>query len=179
MWALAHKVLTFKNLIYMKTRIAIVVLFVGLFTTSLTAQETIWFDVNWKETTKDNASYYRPAPEKKDNGYWIVDYYKNGQVQMEGFSTNNTPNEEQFEGLVMYYHENGKPFHKAHYKNGKLNGQRKVFYETGELKEHGNYVNGKREGSWKTFSKKGKIKTKGRYKNGEKVGIWKTFYKNI
>ncbi len=51
-----------------------------------------------------------------NNGFWIVDYYKNGQIQMEGFSTVNIPNEEIFDGLVLYYHANGKPFHRANYK---------------------------------------------------------------
>lgn len=150
---------------------------ISFFTLSVSAQETIWFDKNWQETTKDNSFYYRPDPKKMKEGYWIVDYYKNGQVQMEGYSTVKTPNKEVFDGLVTYYHENGKPSHKANYVDGELNGVRKVFYESGELKEQGRYKNGKRQGNWKTFYKNGKIKTKGRYKDNEKVGVWKTFYK--
>ncbi len=151
----------------------------SFFFSSLIAQEIIWFDKNWKETSKDESVYYRPSPKKIKNGFWIVDYYKNGQVQMEGYSTVNKPNQEKFDGLVIYYHENGKPFHKANYKNGKLNGVIKVFYETGELKEQGEYKDDKRERIWKTFYKSGKIQTKGKYKNGDKVGIWKTFHKSI
>ncbi|CAM1373483.1 conserved exported hypothetical protein [Tenacibaculum litopenaei] len=163
----------------MRTSTWILVLFVGLMTTSLTAQETTWFDANWQVTTKDNAKYYRPSPKKIKDGYWIVDYYQNGKVQMEGFSSVNTPGEENFEGLVTYYFENGTPSHEANYKDGKLHGIRKVYYESGELKEQGKYKNGKREGIWKTFYKNGKIKEKGKYKNNEKVGVWKTFYKNV
>ena len=162
----------------MKTSTLLIVMFVGFLTSSVTAQETIWFDTNWKETSKDKGEYYRPAPQKKDNGFWIVDYYKNGQVQMEGFSTNAAPLKEQFEGVIMYYHPNGKPFHKANYKSGKLDGKRDVYYENGNLKERGKYIDGKRDGIWKTFYKTGKIETKGKYKKGEKVGTWKTFYKN-
>ena len=150
----------------------------SVFLYSSYAQKTIWFDKNWQETSEENSEYYRPEPKKLRNGYWIVDYYKNGQIQMEGFSTVNTPNKEEFDGLVIYYHPNGNPFHKAHYKNGKLDGVREVFYESGELKEQGRYKKGKRQGVWKTFHKTGKIKTKGKYKDNEKVGIWKTFYKN-
>lgn len=151
---------------------------VGFIFLSSYGQKTVWFDKNWQETSEGNSAYYRPQPKKVKSGYWIVDYYKNGQVQMEGFSTINKPNKENFDGLVTYYHQNGKPFHKANYKNGKLDGVRKVFYESGELKEQGRYKNGKRLGIWKTFYKNGKIKTKGKYKDNERVGIWKTFYKN-
>ena len=153
-------------------------MFVGLLATPIVALDTVWFDANWQETTKDKAEYYRPAPKKIKDGFWIVDYFENGQVQMEGFSAVNTPGEEKFDGLVVYYHQNGKPSHKATYKDGQLHGSRKVFYETGELKEEGKYKNGKREGMWKIFLKNGKIKEKGKYKNNEKVGVWKTFHKN-
>lgn len=163
----------------MKRTTILIIFFVSLFITKMSfAQETIWFDENWQETTKAKSTYYRPQPKKVKNGYWIVDYYNNGQIQMEGFSTVNEPNNEQFNGLVTYYHKNGNTFHEAHYKNGKLEGIRKVYFKTGELREQGTYKKGKREGIWKTFYKNGKIKNKGKYKNNEKVGIWKTFYKN-
>jgi len=148
-------------------------------TITLKAQETTWFDANWQVTTEDMAEYYRPAPEKKGDKYWIADYYKDNTIQMEGFSYNTTPNEELYDGLVIYYHPNGKPFHKANYKNGKNHGVRNAYYDTGELQQTGNFVNGKRVGIWKTFYKSGKIETKGKYKNNEKVGIWKTFHKNV
>ncbi|MFD0993428.1 toxin-antitoxin system YwqK family antitoxin [Tenacibaculum geojense] len=163
----------------MKTSTLLLAMFVSFFATSITAQSTIWFDANWQITSKDKGMYYRPEPKKVDNGYWIVDYYKNGQIQMEGLSSNKTPLEEEFEGLVSYYHSNGKPYHKANYKEGELHGLRRVYYDTGELKEEGTYNYGKRDGVWKTYYKNGKINSKGKYRNGEKVGVWKTFYKNV
>lgn len=155
------------------------ILFLAVCSISLSAQNTIWFDKNWKETSEENSVYYRLPPKKTTKGYLIVDYYKSGQIQMKGYSKVATLNKEEFEGVVLYYHENGKLFHEASYKNGKLNGTRKVFYESGELEQQGRYKEGKREGMWKTFLKNGKIKTKGRYRNGEKVGVWKTFYRNL
>ncbi|CAM1347241.1 MULTISPECIES: toxin-antitoxin system YwqK family antitoxin [Tenacibaculum] len=163
----------------MKTSTLLIVVFVGFFTLSLTAQETVWFDANWQKTTKDKGEYYRPSPKKIKNGYWIIDYFENGQVQMEGFSTTKESGEEHFDGLVTYFHSNGKTWHKANYVNGKLHGVRKVFYKTGELKEQGKYKEGKREGIWKVYYKNGKIKEKGKYKNNKKAGVWKTFYKNV
>ena len=187
----------------MKTSKLIIVLVVGFLTTSLNAQETIWFDANWNTTAKENASYYRPTPKKVKNGFWLIDYYKNGTKQMEGFSFVSGPKEDKLDGLVAYFFENGKIFQKVNYKSGVLEGNRKIyfesgklkteaeykdgkivgsfseFYETGELKETGEYEEGKREGVWKTFYKNGKIEMKGKYREGEKVGVWKTFYKNV
>lgn len=163
----------------MKNSTFYLLMLITFLSVSATAQETIWFDANWQETSKDNAEYYRPAPQKKGNGYLIVDYFKNGQIQMKGFSTTAEPHKEEFQGLVVYYHQNGKPYHEANYKDGKLHGVRKVYFESGELKEQGKYKDGQRDGIWKTFYKTGKIETKGKYQNGEKVGVWKTFYKNV
>ena len=163
----------------MKTSTLLIVFVVGFLTSSLTAQETIYFDSNWNLSTKEKAAYYRPAPKEMDKGYWIVDYYISGNKQMEGLSKTNEPNKEMYIGVVNYFHENGKNFQTVYYVEGKPVGKFSEFYDTGELKRTGKYEDGKREGVWKTYNKNGKIKEKGKYNNGEKVGIWKTFYKNL
>lgn len=163
----------------MKNATLLTIFFLLFITNTIAAQSTIWFDQNWQETTEENHEYYRPTPKEIKNGFWIIDYYKDGKVQMEAYSTVNKPNEEEFDGVVVYYHNNGVIFQKANYKNGKLEGVRKVFYESGQLKQEGKYSNHKREGVWKTFYKNGKIETKGKYRSNEKIGIWKTFYKNV
>ena len=163
----------------MKTSTVLLVIVVGFLTTSLNAQENVWFDSNWNVTTKEKATYYRPAPKKMDIGYWIVDYYISGKKQMEGLSITNEPNKEMYNGLVKYFHENGKKFQDVNYVDGKPDGKFSEFYDTGEVKRTGKYENGLREGSWKVYLKNGKIQEKGKYTNGEKIGIWKTFYKNI
>lgn len=162
----------------MKTSTFLITMFVGFLITSVNAQETIWLDANWQKTTQEKAFFYRPEPKQKNNGFWIVVYYKDGTKQMEGFSTTNTYNNEQFEGEVLFYFSSGKLSNKLNYSNGKLEGNRKEYYDSGELKEHAKYKNGNRDGVFKSYYKNGKIKTKGKYREGEKVGVWKTFYKN-
>ena len=188
----------------MKTKILTHFLVVTFLTTTLTAQEAkIWFDGNWTQTDKEKAVYYRPVPKKEKNRFWIVDYYLNGTIQMKGFSFNNIPNEEEFDGLIKYYFESGTIWQEVNYTSGEIDGIRKIyyksgklknkrnyikdkiegnfqeFYETGELLERGTYKNNLREGAWKMFYKNGKIKEKGRCKKGEKAGVWKVFYKNV
>lgn len=150
-----------------------------LFISTISAQKIVWYDTNWNETTKQEATYYRPNPTKLKNGFWIVDYYKNGNVKREGFGLNKTINNENFTGLVVEYYPNEKIAVKKNYKKGKLQGLCREYFNTGELKTQYRYREGKKDGVWKEFYKTGKIKTKGKYRNGEKVGVWKTFYKNV
>lgn len=162
----------------MKTSTLIITIIVGFLALTLNAQETVWFDANWVVSTKEKAVYYRPVPEKKNNGFWIVDYYISGKKQKEGFSTIAKPNKELYHGNVKYFYENGNKFQVINYVNGKPEGSFSEFYNSEALEITGKYSNGLREGIWKTFYKNGKIKEKGKYREGEKVGVWKTFYKN-
>lgn len=170
-----------------------------IFSTSLFAQkDTIWYDANWNTTIKNQASYFRTAPIKNDNGYLLADYYLSGAKQMEAFSL--TQEEEKFEGIVTWYFENGNVMQTVSYKNGELEGLRKNYHESGPLKnqfsytsgkiagtwvayhenaklaEEGNYETGDRNGAWKEYYKSGKLKGEGNYANDKKVGIWKMYH---
>ena len=138
--------------------------------------DTIWFNSNWQETTKKDASFFRPKVNKKNNGYWIVDYYLAGSKQMEGLSTKK--NEEVFDGTVTWFYENGKQHQVVNYKQGTLEGNRKVFYETGELMTEAQYIDGEMDGKWTEYFKNGKVKETGNYEKGQKEGLWKSFYEN-
>ena len=107
-----------------------------------------------------------------------------------------------FEGQWKYYHKESKDIMTLeNYKNGKLNGPRKVFYKENELAEEVYYTDGKKNGLGKTFGENGKqidqhnyvndvfegkatyfnVSGKkmyeGEYKNNSKIGSWK-FYEN-
>lgn len=187
----------------MKTSTLLIALVVGFLTTSVSAQETLWFDANWNPTAKEKATYYRPAPKVQGNGFWIVDYYMNGTIQMEGFSLNNNPNNEKFHGLVKYYFDDGKLYQEINYKKGEIHGIRKVYFKSGKLKSVKNYIdnkiegkykeyyesgelfmvgkyeNGLQKGIWKSYYQNGKIREKGKYNKGRKTGVWKVYYKNV
>lgn len=108
----------------------------------------------------------------------------------------------QFEGEWKYYHFKSPDIMTIeNYKEGKLNGIRKVFFNNGQLAEETNYVNGIKEGASKRYAENGvileeanykndeyhgivtfrdatgKSYSTGEYKNGKSVGIWK-FYEN-
>jgi len=158
-----------KNLIYYT------IAFLFIFNLSAFAQkDTIWFDSNWKKTSKNNASFYRSDVTKKGNKFWVVDYYISGSKQMEGLSMKEDT--EIYDGVIKWYHENGKIFQIVNYNEGVLNGKRQVYFENGKLKSETTYVEGKMNGKWKEMYENGKTKESGFYENGEKEGSWKTYY---
>lgn len=165
----------------MKTRAQVLFFaIVFLSSLSLTAQMTnTWFDVNWNVSSKDKATYYRPNPKPKADGYWIVDYYADGAMQKEGFSLTNITGNEKFDGRVKYYFKTGKLYREIAYKEGKMDGKFSEYFDTGELLETGRYEDNMKTGSWRIFYKNGKIKEKGKYEKGKKIGVWKTYYKNV
>ncbi len=187
----------------MKTYISILLIsFFALANIDLNAQavqDTIWYDANWNPAEKKIAAYYRPAPEKKGNGYWLIDYYLSGAKQMEALS--NAPDAEFFDGTVTWYHENGNVMQTVNYKQNVLSGVRKNYHESGPLSsqysynnegkihgtwvsffenskpdQEGQYANGVRDGVWKEYHKNGKLKGEGKYKDDKKVGVWKMYF---
>ena len=66
----------------------------------------------------------------------------------------------------------------GNYKNGKQEGEWKLYRENGKLAAIENYKNGKKEGEWKFYHKNGKLKIIGNYKNGKLEGEWKYYYEN-
>lgn len=161
----------------MKNSIHFTLAFLFIFTLSAYAQkDTIWFDTNWKKTTKNNANFYRAQIVKKGDKFWVVDYYISGSKQMEGFSMKEDA--EVYDGIVKWYHENGKTFQVVTYKEGELNGKRQVYYENGNIKNETTYLQGKMDGKWKELYENGMLKESGSYEKGQKEGTWKTFYTN-
>ena len=154
-------------------------LMAGFSFTEIQAQKKVWLDTDHKEVTEKDGIYYRAAPQKRRSGYFIIDYYKDGNKYREGKAEFTTVGREKFNGVLTYYFNNGTIAKKERYRKGVLNGLYKEYYPSGELKIDGAYDKGYEEGVWKYYHKTGKIRTRGRFKNGEKVGIWKTFYKNV
>ncbi|WP_291113573.1 toxin-antitoxin system YwqK family antitoxin [Flavobacterium sp. UBA6135] len=132
----------------------------------------------------------------KDNSAYTI-FYKGKFKVSEGKVVNKL-----YEGEWKYYHlDMDQIMTLENYKNGKLDGVRKVFYKSGELAEETNYKEGKREGSYKKYAENGivmeelnykndlfhgpaiyketdgTISITGQYKNGLSVGEWKYYEK--
>ena len=106
------------------------------------------------------------------------------------------------DGIWKYYHKESKQLMTIeNYKNGKLDGVRKVYFPDGAIAEEAFYKNGSKEGIYKVYSSKGvvleettfknnqydgpaiftdpngTIASKGNFVDGQKKGVWE-FYAN-
>lgn len=98
----------------MKIQLLTTILFFSLI---VHAQDTIYFDKDWQPTTKGNHSFYRPLPLKKLGSLFLLrDYYKNGQLQMQGYLSD-ANNENSYVGDLFWYEENGLDSSESHYYN--------------------------------------------------------------
>ncbi len=88
-------------------------------------KDTTWFDMNWKESIKSKASYFR-VYKQANNGFVVYDKYLDGRTQMMSEAIQIKPT------LV----KNGKEIY---------------YYENGKVSSYGQSTNGKRSGRWVSF----------------------------
>jgi len=150
--------------------------FITLFFVQGYAQEKnkIYFDSEWKKTTKDKAKYYRILPlETKGDKVLIKGYYISGKPQMKGLAYND--DKVYNDGLLNYvdgediswYFENGNLQVSCSFFHGDLHGHYTEYYENGKVREELYYLNGNKQGKASYFNKDGKLLTSFVYQNDE------------
>lgn len=135
---------------------------------------------------------------KGDGSCYAVFYDRKGNKVSEGGINKDRQNE----GVWKFYHkESPQIMAIENYKNGKLDGVRKVFYKNGKIASETHYVDGVKEGVFKQYADNGvvleeipyknnqfhgwviyrdysgNLVAEGQYEKGLKKGIWK-FYEN-
>lgn len=135
--------------------------------------DTIWYDNDWKEAIKSNASFYRPKSLKVDGKYLIKDFYKNGVLQMEGTSLKET--EDFFDGKVMHYYQNGNLQSVTTYKNNIINGTVERYTDKGEIDMKVSFIDGKQNGDMILYYEKGKKRAIIPFRNNLEHGMLVAF----
>lgn len=107
---------------------------------------------------------------KKYHGEWRY-FHKESTVLMtlENYKDGN------LEGVRKVYYKDGTLAEETHYKNGLKDGPCKLYNNAGKLIEDSNYLKGELHGPASFFDQNGLIASKGNYKNGKSVGVW-TYY---
>lgn len=80
-------------------------------------------------------------------------YHENGEVK-EVLSFNE---KEQLDGICIYYDLDGDVLAVASYKDGKKNGEWKIWREDGTIAYEMYYSNGEKTGVWKQYNEKGEL----------------------
>lgn len=127
-------------------------------------QTKIYLDKDWKETSKNEAEYYRII-EKKSNLYQVKDYFITGELQFEALSHTNTEPYE-LEGEVKTYEKNGQLVDQRSFKNNVPVGEMTSYYSNGTLKAKGQYKDGQFDGLYTEYFPSGKIANQATFANG-------------
>jgi uncharacterized protein len=104
-----------------------------IFNSANSQNDTIWYSDFWEKVSKSEAAFYRLPSLPKADGFWVTDYFLNGNKQMEGFSKSNT--EDIFHGLATWYYKEGGLFQKCMYVDGIIEGKVESYLRNGTKTE--------------------------------------------
>lgn len=126
---------------------------------NLQAQDTLFYDEDWKEIeNRSEATYYSLF--KKEGKNWTTENYfvSNDQLHHKGYY--DSKKKKQAIGSWTYFWESGNKRREFSFLEGEMDGVFKRWHENGQLEEEGNYKEGSQVGVWKTW-----------YDNGNKQSI--------
>ena len=103
----------------MKKPFLITLVILGISRLDASAQDTTYFNANWKITTPDSASYFR-LKVKRENGWQVTDCFKSGKTQMAGFYSDDSCQIKQ--GEFTWYDDKGNLYHRSMYVEGNVEG---------------------------------------------------------
>lgn len=146
----------------------IVLITAFLFSQILLSQKigSVYYDKEWKVTSKSNASYYRLMP-MKELGELILlqDFYIDGTPQFEGYVLKKDENA--YVGDVVWYDEYGNDNDFRQYRNDTKNLTLLYFHPNGKLRKKVQYKNGVKDGETIIYGTNGAILMKGIYTKGK------------
>jgi len=99
-----------------------------------------------------------------------IGVYDNGNTKFSLFLKNGKK-----DGEMRVYFENGKLNEIRHYKKNEMDGTWITYNENEVQVGLANYKDGKKDGEWKVWNDQGKMIYEMNYVNGEKSGTWKKF----
>lgn len=130
--------------------------------------DRIYYDRDWKETTKENASFYRIKPSKKvDNLFLMEDFYSNKTPQFQGYALQSDENS--YVGDIVWYDENGFDTSEYQYYNNSAVPVLTYYYPNGKKRKTIEYKKGRKNGFSIVYHQDGTVLMKGKYLNGKPV----------
>ena len=126
-----------------------------LFTTILSAQDTLYFDFDENQTTKEKAYYFRIDDRSLPGEQDLVSttYRMNGDI-LKQRSFLEKGKDLIKHGLQKDWYDNGQLYYQENYKKGKRHGDLIAYWEDGSRRRHDTFKNGKLK-SGKVWNRKG------------------------
>lgn len=130
--------------------------------------DTLWYDCEYKITTKANAAIYKVRPYIIKNKYIHVYYYKsNNKNHLISYSLD--LDDSKLDGKRTYYFENGNINYVIHYKNNLKEGLFIEYYDDAKIYQQGEFKKDKKNGTFILKKKDGSLLGKEYWCNGIKV----------
>jgi S1-C subfamily serine protease/antitoxin component YwqK of YwqJK toxin-antitoxin module len=154
----------------MNKTISTLLFFLFITQMSLSQEEKIYYDSDWKVCNKSKAEYYRLITfdeNKKPKGK-VKDFYITGELQWEGYFSSvdkNDNSKDINEGECIWYYKNGNKSRQSYMENNLENGLTTYWYESGNKLREVDYDNGKLDGNLIVFHESGEIYRKFKYRN--------------
>lgn len=146
----------------------IVLITAFLFSQILLSQKigSVYYDKEWKVTSKSNASYYRLMP-MKELGELILlqDFYIDGTPQFEGYVLKKDENA--YVGDIVWYDEYGNDNNFRQYRNDTKSLTLLYYHPNGKIRKKVQYKNGVKDGETIIYGTDGAILMKGIYTKGK------------
>ena len=118
--------------------------------------DPIYYDEDWKVTTKANASFYRLMPLKQIGELVLLqDFYINGTQQFEGYTLK--ANENAYVGDIVWYDESGNDENFKQYRNDTKNLTLLYYHSNGKIRKKVQYKNGVKDGETIIYSTDGTV----------------------
>ena len=132
-------------------------------------QTTIYYDADWKETTKDKHVFYRPPVQKVKDLDFLKDYYKDGTLQFQAYTQSG--DESKYVGDAFWYDENGNDSSFSQYVNNSSVKELTYYYPNGSIWKK-NIYNSKGKISKIIQYLDGKVISEGIVENGNFSGVF-------
>ncbi len=130
--------------------------------------DTIWYDCDYKVTTKEKADLYKIRPYIIKDKYIHVYYFKSTHKnQLISYSTDLY--DANLDGKRTYYFENGNVNSVVNYKNNLKDGPYVEYYDDTKVYMQGEFLQDKKNGTFVIKNKDGSIFGKEYWSNGVKV----------
>lgn len=147
-----------------KTALIISFLFLKMFFCQNT--DPIYYDQDWKVTTKAKASYYRLMPMKEIGELVLIqDFYINGTPQFEGYAFKKDENA--YVGDIVWYDVNGNDDNARQYRNDTKNLTLLYYHSNSKIRKKVQYKNGVKDGETIIYGVDGSVLMKGIYAKGK------------
>ncbi len=145
--------------------LTLILVFTTLFSFSQN-METLYFDANWKTTSKENASFYRMQPFKKlGNLILVEDFYINKTPQFQGYAFQD--NEDNYVGDVVWFDQDGFDASFYQFYNFSPVSNLTFYYPSGKKLKTVQYKNGRKDGETILYHEDGTVLMKGKYEGGK------------